>query len=348
MLAAPQAVRGAPATGQTAAQRKARARKLFEKGELYYQQGEFKKALGFYMKANRTFRHPAFVFNVAQCHRLLEHYRKALFFYRLFLSERPNASNAEEVRKRIGQMEKKLKEQKARLQAVGRVSIISRPQGAAVRVDRFTGPAAGTTPVILKLKAGEHLVLLDKPGFEKLHRTVRVKAGGVAVLTVELRASQDARVAPRPREARRASPGGGALSRARHPGGRGAGLTPGPAPRGSKVTYRPFWRRWWFWVGTVVSVAAISLGATAGGFALRDYNRYLGNGDVDVQRSAKRTAAAADGLLFGGAALGVATIVGAIIVHARYKKAANERASVLQVAPSCSARGCGLQVRGRF
>jgi len=330
----------APAAPAAPGGSKRLAKKLFEKGELSYQQGEFSKALAFYKRAHSTYRHPAFIFNIAQCHRQLNQWSKALFFYRLFLSERPAAPNRVEVRRRIKQMEQKVAERAALRKRVGRVSIITEPEGASVRVDRFTGPSAGTTPVILSLSQGEHLVLLHRKGYEKAHRTVSVTSGGIAMLTVKLKPL----VAPRRAEPRRAEPRRAEPRRADPE----RGITSAPGTLPVPVAYKPYWKRWWFWTGVVVGVLAAGLGTIAGVVALGEHSKYMENGYIGARDSAKTSALVADSLLFGGVGVALATIIGAAIVHKRYKKRLRERASPVSVIPSCGARGCGLWVQGRF
>jgi len=324
---------------------KALAKKLFEQGEVYYQQGDFTKALGYYKRAHKTYRHPAFIFNIAQCHRQLKQWTKALFSYRLFLSEQPTSPNKAEVLRRIKQMEKKVADQVALSKQVGRISIITQPEGAAVRVDKFSGPKAGTTPVILKVPAGEHLVLVEKKGYQKTHKTVTVKAGMIAVVTVTLkplvapRRAEPRRAEPRRAEPRRAEPRRAARRRAvaSFPGGV-------PAPR----AYKPYWKRWWFWTGLTVGVLAVGLGTAAGIATLKDLDKYRDTGSVGSRDGARTSALVADVMLFGGGAIVIATIIGAAIVHKRHKKKLRERANPVSVTPSCGARGCGLWVQGRF
>jgi PEGA domain len=311
------------------------AKQLFEKGELFYQQGDFPKALSYYLRAHKTLRHPAFIFNIAQCHRQLKHWTKAMFFYRLFLSERPAASNRVEVRRRIKEMEQQAAAQAALSKQVGRVSVITQPEGAAVRVDKFSGPPAGTTPVILSLAAGEHLVLVHKPGYEKMHKTVTVKSGGISMVTVTLKPL----VAPRRIDPRRAEP--------RRTEPRGA-LNPELGTPLATGAYKPFWRRWWFWTGVAVSVVAVGVGSVAGIIALNEADDYLKDRDTDSYDGAKMTARIADSLLFSGVVVAIATTIGAVIVHGRYKKKLREREAPVTVTPSCGTRGCGLFVYGRF
>ncbi len=323
------------------------AKKLFEKGELFYQQGDFPKALSYYKRAHKTLRHPAFIFNIAQCHRQLKHWTKALFFYRLFLSERPSAPNRVEVRRRIQDMAAKAAAQDALSKQVGRVSIITTPEGAAVRVDKFSGPAAGTTPVILSLSAGAHLVLIHKPGYEKMHKTVTVKSGGIAMITVTLKPLvAPRRVEPRRVESRRVKsrwvePGGVAPRRALAPD---PGTTLAPASR----AYKPFWKRWWFWSGVAVSAVAVGLGSIAGTIALSEADNYLTEGNAESYNEAKKTARIADAMLLSGAVVAIATTIGAVIIHGRYKKKLRERVNPVTVTPACGARGCGVFVYGRF
>jgi hypothetical protein len=317
------------------------AKKHFNKGELYYQQGDFRKALVHYKKAQSYRRHPAFIFNIAQCHRQLRQYKKALFFYRLFLSEQPNASNRKEVRTRIRQMERKVAELRRWKRMTGRLSVITVPKGAAVRVDKFSGPAAAWTPAILKLRAGQHLVMIQKRGYRTEHRTVKIRAGRIVLLRVELR--------------RKKGP---------HPPGRDPGTVTGPprpphpprppTPRPdvdakkkyrAKTGYRPFYKRWWFWTGTGVAVVAGAFAAVMGTFALKDNKKWMEDGHQADRDQAKKNALAADVLIAGAAAAAVAVTIGAIIVWRRGKK---KEKSTAVLTPACGPTGCGLVVHGRF
>ena len=63
------------------------ARALFEKGEVQYRLGKFKLALGHYQAALKLVRRPSIVYNIAQCYLQLGEHKKALFNYKLFLSD---------------------------------------------------------------------------------------------------------------------------------------------------------------------------------------------------------------------------------------------------------------------
>jgi len=55
------------------------------------------------------------------------------------------------------------------------VAIKSSPDGADITID---GKFVGTTPSTLQLKAGEHVVLIEKSGFKSWQRTMTVTGGG--------------------------------------------------------------------------------------------------------------------------------------------------------------------------
>ncbi len=365
------------------AERKALARKLFEKGELHYQQGDFKRALGFYLEAQKAYRAPAFIFNIAQCHRLLGNYSKALFFYRLFLAEQPAAANRSEVKRRIRQMKKRLAALATIQRQKGRLSVITTPPGAEVFVDRVKGKPNASTPAILSLASGQHLVMIKKAGYVTVVKTVDVKARKVALVTITLKRSVGLarpverrparpverrparpveRRPARPVERRPARPVERRPARpverrpARPVERRPARpverrLTP---PQGGDPTdggaSRPFYKRWWFWTGVGVAAATFAVAAYAGSTALSMQSEWDDNrGNVEnpsaFKSRAKNLALVADVMMGVGAAAAIAVTVGAILVAVKRKK---ERPATTRVVPSCGAKGCGVWVVGRF
>jgi hypothetical protein len=63
------------------------------------------------------------------------------------------------------------------------VAIKSSPDGAEITIN---GKFVGTTPSSLKLKEGEHTIVIDKSGFKAWQRTMTVTAGGTSNLDVTL------------------------------------------------------------------------------------------------------------------------------------------------------------------
>ena len=103
---------------------KAKAKVLIKSGDLSYRLAKFKEALASYEAAYKLYEHPAILFNIAQCHRQLKNHEKALFFYRLCMSDwqrsNPNPPFLKEVRTQIQKLnvvmeqEQKRKKERAR------------------------------------------------------------------------------------------------------------------------------------------------------------------------------------------------------------------------------------------
>jgi tetratricopeptide (TPR) repeat protein len=70
-----------------------RAKELFTEGNEHYNLGEFAKALPLYKQAYRVKPLPAFLFNIAQCHRKLGQHVEAIAMYQSYLAGVPDASN---------------------------------------------------------------------------------------------------------------------------------------------------------------------------------------------------------------------------------------------------------------
>lgn len=90
----------------------ARAKAYFQEGARHHQLGRFADALAAYEKAYEAKPIPAFLFNIAQCHYELGNWERAIFFYRTFVNEVPDAGGQRaEIDERLAIAEKKLAEQ---------------------------------------------------------------------------------------------------------------------------------------------------------------------------------------------------------------------------------------------
>ena len=65
------------------------AKRLFSEGNVFFDSGQFDKALAAYTMAYETKPLPGLLINIAQCHRNLRNYERSLFFYRKYLIEEP-------------------------------------------------------------------------------------------------------------------------------------------------------------------------------------------------------------------------------------------------------------------
>jgi tetratricopeptide (TPR) repeat protein len=178
---------------------RAKAKKLFEDGQVHYTVGRFHEALEDYSKAYELAHLPGFLFNIGQCHRELKEYDRALFFYEGYLREKPEAKNramvedliAEAKRKIAEQEEKKRRESQMAVNGVATGSRNRKPIGASalspdVKNGVFSnadGEGTGATSNILHVsespKAQEATPLYEKWWFWTIvGGAVAIAAGG--------------------------------------------------------------------------------------------------------------------------------------------------------------------------
>jgi tetratricopeptide (TPR) repeat protein len=89
------------------------ARTHFEAAEKAFNVGRFEEALAEYQQAYDALPLPAFVFNIAQCHRNLANTEQAIFFYQRFLSLDPEAGNRAVVEDLIAEQQRRQQETEA-------------------------------------------------------------------------------------------------------------------------------------------------------------------------------------------------------------------------------------------
>jgi tetratricopeptide (TPR) repeat protein len=79
--------------GSARADNKDQARVHVQAADIDYKLGKFDEALAEYSKAFELFPAPPLLFNLAQCHRNLKNFERAIFFFEGYLRESPNAPN---------------------------------------------------------------------------------------------------------------------------------------------------------------------------------------------------------------------------------------------------------------
>lgn len=190
---------GAPSSRPSALEAQARARALFDEAETQYRLGKFERALEGYKAALKLWRHPALVFNIAQCHRQRGELQHALFFYRLFLSdwerEYPATMppNRQEVQAQIDWIVEHLRPKAA--------ATPTQPTAHSVPTTlRFTGPTPTGARVVvdgantavlplaapLVLPAGTHRIEIRSPGHHIWKRTIDLVGGRENTLPIKL------------------------------------------------------------------------------------------------------------------------------------------------------------------
>jgi len=109
----------------------------FDRGAKLYNLGHFQEAIPQFEKAYELDPSPIFLFNIAQSHRQLGNTERALFFYRRYLEQAPNAANRADV-------ERRMKELRAALQPDGE----PRPKAPAGGSAPAGGPGLVDTPAL--------------------------------------------------------------------------------------------------------------------------------------------------------------------------------------------------------
>ncbi|HEX2568454.1 MAG TPA: hypothetical protein VH877_02770 [Polyangia bacterium] len=83
----------------------AEAKRHFISGTRHYNLNEYEEALQDFKEAYRHKDDPVFLYNIAQCYRLLDKHEEAVRFYRSYLRVSPNAPNRKDVEHKIATLE---------------------------------------------------------------------------------------------------------------------------------------------------------------------------------------------------------------------------------------------------
>jgi tetratricopeptide (TPR) repeat protein len=102
----------APAQAQGYSNPVEAAKDLATQGAARYEVGLFDDALKLYEQAYKLHPIRALIFNIAQCHRQLKNYERAIFLYRSYLRGNPDATNRQQVEEIITELERLVQEQK--------------------------------------------------------------------------------------------------------------------------------------------------------------------------------------------------------------------------------------------
>ncbi len=86
---------------------RSQSRLHFEAAEKQFKAGKFAAALVDYERAYDVFPHPGFLFNIAQCHRNLGDYERAIFFLQSYLRDSPKAQDRARITTLIEKLERK-------------------------------------------------------------------------------------------------------------------------------------------------------------------------------------------------------------------------------------------------
>jgi tetratricopeptide (TPR) repeat protein len=121
------------------AEDKAAARAAFAEARRQYDLNEFQAALDAFKRAYLNYEDPAFLYNIAQCHRQLDHKSEAVKFYRSYLRNVPDARNRDEVNALVASLEAQLAAENDAAKARAR-------EQAATAAATATATTPATTP----------------------------------------------------------------------------------------------------------------------------------------------------------------------------------------------------------
>lgn len=153
----------------------------FQLGIKAYQARKYQEALEHMLLSNRLAPNKNVTFNVAQCYVGLGEYDNAYRAFNAYLN-----LETDESRRAIAQ-----KEMARFADRVALLSVTSDPPGSTIYVDRKNLGARGATPAVLALPAGEHTVILERPGYKPTEVKTTVTTGQ----TAEAAATLEARLA---------------------------------------------------------------------------------------------------------------------------------------------------------
>ena len=205
------------------------AKARYMSGQSHYNLNEFAEALQDFKEAYRLHPDPAFLFNIAQCERQLGELDEAIKFYRSYLRNKPDASNAREVQKKIDEL-RALAEAKNKARDGAPTSVIppTTPQPADNGARMTSPPRAAEPPPVAPLPPPS----APPPA-----------ASASAAPSPNLTPDATATTTPAPP---------------------GVDLTASPA---SASNDEPIYKKWWFWAGAgavVVGAVVIAVVASSG------------------------------------------------------------------------------------
>jgi tetratricopeptide (TPR) repeat protein len=201
------------------------ARAHYLQGDAYYKLDKYANALQEYEQAYIAKADPSFLYNIAQCHRLMGNRAEALKFYKRYLKDAPNAANRPIAEKHIKDLE---------------VALAHAPDAAPGTGGQAGASAAATGTAV----APPPVSPIGAPGPTSASTMPPPQAAQpLGTQAVALQA---------------APPGGNGASSANVLVGQN-----GPTP--SQEEHHPIYTRWWFWtaIGAVV-VGGVLIAVTAG------------------------------------------------------------------------------------
>ena len=256
VLAGAQSAGASPARpGGPTREGRALAQQLFLEGRTLFNLGRFREALARFRRAYETVPLSGLLYNIAQCHRFLQDWKEAIYFYRGYLRDNPGAPNTQVVQDLITRCETKRRDQSTLRDAAkrhfekGRTSFRLSDFKAALAHFRAAYQAVPLAGYLFHIAQAHHRLhqyakavtlyegyLQDNPGAPEM--------GHIRGLIAQCRKALAAR------------------QRVLRPRLVVGGDTPGtqvPSPAD-----RPIYRRWWLWTAVAAGLVALTVGLGVG------------------------------------------------------------------------------------
>jgi hypothetical protein len=123
-----------------------KAKELFRQGSVFFDTGQFARAIEVWQRAYEEKQDPGFLYNIGQAYRLAGDPRKAVFFYKSFLRNSPKSDQRQEVEGKIAALQKQIAAEDQRTGTP--VTPLGAPPSAAAGapVAPVTTPTPSTAP----------------------------------------------------------------------------------------------------------------------------------------------------------------------------------------------------------
>jgi tetratricopeptide (TPR) repeat protein len=226
------------------------ARTAFTEGTRRFDLADYSGALEAFKRAYLAYEDPSLLFNIAQCHRRLGNRTEAIQFYRTYLRKRPDAANADEVRRIVATLERSPSSGTATRASVETPRATVEPPRATVEPPR---PAVETPRPAVEtprpaVETPRPAVEPPRPAVEPPRATVEPRRPAVA--------PPRATVEPPPTATHTQTSAPATLT------------VQAVAPSHADHDKRPAYKKWWVWtlatLGAAAAATGVGLGVTLG------------------------------------------------------------------------------------
>jgi tetratricopeptide (TPR) repeat protein len=164
------------------------AKTRYEQGVDAYKKNRFKDAIDLFLAADHLAPSAPLSFNIARAYEKIGDDSGSLRWYRDYLRRDPNAKNAADVKKIIGDLEQALAKK-----GVQQLTVLSSPPGATVAID---GRPVGVTPFTGEFPPGTHQVDFALRGYADAQQQVDLSASESRDVMIHLERSAEPAAAP--------------------------------------------------------------------------------------------------------------------------------------------------------